>query len=142
MKRKPVEVTWEQLVAAIEGQRPEMLRVACVGGRSDIASAQLVLEALCRRAFDAGEQNVVANTDGVCSVAGSMERGSGGAWCAYRSEGGNRVFVGPTACAAAHACAVGIKFGDGILSPETPLGASPSSEARGSHSKGTEDTTR
>jgi len=131
VKRKPVEVTWEQLVAAIEGQRPEMLRVACVGGRSDIASAQLVLEALCRRAFDAGEQNVVANTDGVCSVAGSMERGSGGAWCAYRSEGGNRVFVGPAACAAAHACAVGIDFGDGILSPGAPPGASPMPNKKG-----------
>jgi len=100
MKRKPVEVTWEQLVATIEGQRPELLRVACVEGRSDIACAQLVVEALCRREFD--------DVKRYYCVAGPDGAGPDGAWFAYRVELGNRVFVGPTACAAAHAYAAGI----------------------------------
>jgi len=139
VKPKPLEVTWEELVAAIKQQRRELLRVdgLVVSSSSGPVSAraQLMVEALCRRAFDDVKRYYCVADPAVADHLGE-------AWSAYCVWGDNRVFVGPTACAAAHAYAAGIRFGDGILSPEAPLGASPSSEARGSQSKGTEDTTR
>jgi len=139
VRRKLVNITWEELVAVINRQRPELLYV---GDGSVAASSyqpvnpreQLVIEALCRRAFDAVDLNVC--------VASPDRQSPDGAYIAYRPPGNAMEFMGPAACAAAHAYCVGIDFSDGILSPEAPLGASPSSEARGSHSEGTEDTTR
>jgi len=103
MKRKPVEVTWEQLLAAIEDQRPGLLRVACVEGRSDDPRAQLVLEAICRRAFGAVDLNVC--------VASPDQQGPDGVYIAYCPPGNAVEFMGPAACAAAHAYCVGIDFG-------------------------------
>jgi len=128
-KRKTVNITWEALVATINRQRPELLYV---GDRSVAANSyqpisareQLVVEALCRRAYDAAEPNVYATTPD--------RQSPDGAYSAYRPTGSNAIdFLGPAACAAAHAFCVGIDFGDGILSPEAPPDASPRPKKKG-----------
>jgi len=107
MKRKPVEVTWEQLLAAIEDQRPEMLRV---GDAQPVnPREQLVVEAICRRAFAC--RRAFCEVDLNVCVASPDQQGPDGVYIAYCPPGNAVEFMGPAACAAAHAYCVGIDFG-------------------------------